>query len=163
MTIWTGTLPNFTNGPPLDATDLNTMVDALQGLSDPWTPYTPVWTATGTAVALGNGTIVGKTWQANKTVVAAGRLTFGSTTTGGTGIWAITIPVLAADVNCVGSALAFHSTGSALSGTCNFRSTGTLQFFGIPATGLAGQWSATVPITWASGDFLQWQVMYEAA
>ena len=59
----------------------------------PWTAYTPVWTASGTAPALGNGQLtgtysrVGKNWSF--------RIFFqpGSTSTFGTGTYSITLPV----------------------------------------------------------------------
>lgn len=63
------------------------------GFSGAWTSYTPVWTNTGTAPSLGNGTIAGKYKQIGKLVHVKFLLTAGSTTTFGTGTYLFTLPV----------------------------------------------------------------------
>lgn len=60
-----------------------------------WTPYTPVWAASGTAVSLGNGTILGAYSRCGRTVNVRWELYGGSTTTWGTGSYSITVPFAA--------------------------------------------------------------------
>ncbi len=57
------------------------------------TPWSPAWTTTGTAPAIGNGSIVGEYTEVGKLVTAFIVLTAGSTTTYGTGTWIFTLPV----------------------------------------------------------------------
>jgi hypothetical protein len=61
-----------------------------------WTSFTPVWTATGTAPALGNGSLSGKYARVNKLIVGTIVLIAGSTTTFGTGTFRFTFPVTSA-------------------------------------------------------------------
>lgn len=58
-----------------------------------WTAYTPVWTSSGSAPGLGNGTLTGAYVQVGKIVHFRIRLRAGSTTTFGTGSFRFTLPV----------------------------------------------------------------------
>lgn len=71
-----------------------------------WTAYTPVWSSTGTAVALGNGTVVGRYQRVGRTIHFAIEFTAGSTTTFGSGVYNWTVPFTAANngITMVGSA-----------------------------------------------------------
>lgn len=60
-----------------------------------WTAYTPVWSSTGTAPVLGNGTLSGAYQQVGKKVDFVTRLTAGTTTTFGTLQYRFTLPVAA--------------------------------------------------------------------
>lgn len=62
------------------------------GLQAAWDTYTPAWTSSGTAPALGNGSIQGKYYRVGKTVDFEVLLTPGSTTTFGTGVYSISLP-----------------------------------------------------------------------
>jgi hypothetical protein len=64
-----------------------------------WTAYTPTWTTSATPPSLGNGTIVGAYCQIGKIVHFRILLTLGSTSTVGTGGWALTLPVTARSLN----------------------------------------------------------------
>lgn len=55
--------------------------------------YTPAWTSTGTAPSIGNGTINAVYYRANRLVLFWVRVLFGSTTSAGTGIYSISLPV----------------------------------------------------------------------
>lgn len=165
MTTYTGTLP-ATLLIPQSVTQ--TVTDAWYGIllafSDSWSTYTPSWTASGTAPALGNGTIAGRYAQVGKLIWCTGVLTMGTTTTFGTGTYSISLPVTATSASTgiyVGSAylhdnslIAGRRTGAAAVVT-----TTTMNFFA--ATG--GVVTPTVPFTWALSDKLSWTIFYEAA
>ncbi|SRR6266436_6590240 len=161
MSTFTGTLAAwYVASHKLIDTEIKTWFDALKALTDPWNAFTPAWTSNGVAPVLGNGTITGKYVQDGKYIHYTGKLTMGSTTTFGTGIYQINLPVTAVDTTALGVALAFRSTAVAHTGTAQPRSTTNLQFFGD--TGV-GQFTQLIPFTWASGDILSWSITYEAA
>lgn len=74
-------------------TEVNSQTTTLATLSGAWTSYTPVWSSTGTAVSLGNGTITGAYRQIGMTVDVRIVLTMGGTTTYGTGAYRVSLPV----------------------------------------------------------------------
>jgi hypothetical protein len=53
--------------------------------------FTPVWSSQGTAPSLGNGTLTGLLMQVGNQILFQINLTYGSTTTGGTGAWLFTV------------------------------------------------------------------------
>lgn len=55
--------------------------------------YAPVWASTGSAPSLGNGTISAAYTRKGSIVTGWIELSFGSTTTPGTGVWTFTLPV----------------------------------------------------------------------
>jgi hypothetical protein len=131
-----------------------------------YTAYTPTWTSTGTAPAIGNATVTGRYLQIGKLVHAYGRIIFGSTSTYGTGNYAFALPVTGnANIVNLGSALIYDSstTNSGLVAVlAASTSTMNLQY---PSTWLgplstAGQ---TAPWTWAQSDIIEWTIAYEAA
>jgi len=61
-----------------------------------WQTYTPVWSTSGTAPAIGNGTITGRYAILGKVIVCHINLIAGSTTTFGTGTQSFTLPFTAA-------------------------------------------------------------------
>jgi hypothetical protein len=72
-----------------------------------WTPYTPVWTGSGSNPSVGNGTLIGRYQKFGRTVLAHINLTCGSTTTYGSGNYNFTVPFAAANVGAslIGSAM----------------------------------------------------------
>lgn len=145
------------------ATDVDT--DLKPVLNDGYTSYTPTWSSGGVAPSIGNGTISGKYKQVGKKVHCHVEVTFGSTTTFGTGSYTFSLPVTA------------NATLAAHVGSAYFRDasgTATGHYNGISAlsgtTGLTGfessghtQLQATVPVTWVNGDFFRFDIEYEAA
>lgn len=57
-----------------------------------WATYTPTWTSSGVAPAIGNGSIVGRYRRIGTTGFLNGVLTAGTTTTFGTGEWRLSLP-----------------------------------------------------------------------
>jgi hypothetical protein len=60
-----------------------------------WNTYTPAWTAVTTAPAIGNGTLTGKYAVVGKVCHFTALVTFGSTTTFGSGAYTFSLPVTA--------------------------------------------------------------------
>lgn len=81
----------FTAGQRVLASDLN--LATQQGA---WTAYSPSWSSSGTAPAIGNGTMVGSYAKVGRLVTARIMLNSGSTTTFGTGYYSWTLPLTAA-------------------------------------------------------------------
>ena len=131
--------------------------DAIQALASTYTAYTPTWTSSGTAPAIGNGTITGGYTQVGKLVVFFANLTTGSTTTFGTGAYSVSLPVTAATgptqilaCEAFDTSTGFYYRGVSRidSGSANV----TRTHFVDGVTGPSG-WTPAVPFTWAvSGD-----------
>ena len=138
--------------------------DILTGL---WTAYTPVWASTGTAPAIGNGTIAGRYCQMGKLVVCQGKMLIGSTSTFGTGAYTWSLPVTSANAfggnsiigNCwIRDASAGDFQGQCIDGITSFSvRPGASTFGGNSAVG------QLAPMTWANTDFISWVLSYEAA
>ena len=139
----------------------------LQGLNPlllPWKDYTPLWQSNGTQPAIGNGTLAGRYVQVGKTVLAYIKMTVGTTSTLGTGIYAWTLPVASRGT--------FQQTGSA-----NVDDAGTALYIGnatsIVNAGTVGCYQPIAPtgsyfdpshpMSWNNGDFVQITIVYEAA
>jgi hypothetical protein len=129
-----------------------------------WTTYVPVWTSTGTAPALGNGSLTGRYVQIGKTVIAKANLTMGSTTTFGTGNYFISLPAtaFAVEVNSLGLARAFDASAGAIYGATAVMNTSSKVQMETFASSVV-VWTNLVPVTWATSDQLAIQVIYEAA
>ena len=97
------TFSGGTSGHSLDASNSlavgTTITDSSTGSNiedlraSVWTAYTPTWTAS-VDPTLGNGTLVGRYSRRGNLVVAALRLTWGSTTDAGTGAWYFSLPAI---------------------------------------------------------------------
>lgn len=162
MTAFTGSVSDFLTGSVPDSTTLGYVTDALQGLTDPWTSWSIAWTASGTAPALGNATTNCSYLQAGKLVIAKFVVTFGSTSTYGTGTYSFSLPATAAGTTYgLGVAWALDAsanTRNVMAVAQNSATTFQLQAHGQTAT--VGQ---TVPWTWANGDYFRGVMVYEAA
>jgi hypothetical protein len=154
-------------------TDL-TVTGAFNGASNvntgAWTSYTPTWTASGTAVALGNGVLVGRYQRIGRTIIYHINFIPGSTSTYGSGVYSFALPVAAANQgqSFVGSAHLLNSGGTIRWPGQNIISpsaSATTPFF--PAsTHLDTRLTAMGPAdpeTFASGTQLRITGIYEAA
>jgi len=119
----------FTAGQRVLASDLNAATQ--QGA---WTSYTPVWSSSGTAVSLGNGTIVGYYAKVGRLATAKIEMNSGSTTTFGTGYYSWTLPLSAAVTGVPTNQFA-HSGSIALSssGSATFYTATAFISQGTPA------------------------------
>lgn len=122
--------------------------------------YTPTVTASGTAFALGDGTIVGRWQRYGRRVHVQIDLLMGSTTTFGTGIYTISLP----------PGVPTPGNGTSI-GTVQCNDTGTTMFVGVPVipanSGIQMQThgsltvvGATHPFTWAPTDRLRIDAQY---
>ncbi|MFJ9315765.1 hypothetical protein ACIRN4_16365 [Pimelobacter simplex] len=153
----------------LNASELNQYVrDNFKAIGDPWTAYTPTWTASTTSPVLNNGTISGRYVLAGKWLMFRINITMGSTTTFGSGAYAVSLP----------PGLAIHATGLQLvhaeavigsaTYTCRGRissGTASVLLYTLPAT--AGTFDRAVtqasPATFASGSSITVQGFVEVA
>ena len=145
----------------LQAVDTHIAAAVLQGYSN----WTPAWTASGTAPAIGNGVRAGRYVQVGKQVHAQGSIIMGSTTTMGTGVYGFSLPVTAASgAKAVGSAYLRDESAAAsghFNGICVINpalSTTVLNLFNV-----ASQVGATAPFVPVSTDSYAWTITYEAA
>ena len=130
-----------------------------------WTAWTPSWSATGTAVAIGNGTFSGRYMQIGKTVTAQFYIFSGTTTTYGTGNYQFSFPVTAHSsyIAEVAMGVAAFKRATRYSGTLIYAGALTaLVNYGAGAS--AGTLSQTAPGTWAAADLIcSGTFVYEAA
>lgn len=133
-----------------------------------WASYTPTWASDSGTPSIGNGSITGRYKQLGKTVFFNLNLTYGSSTTGGTGAWTFGLPVAAHDpnyqfpVSILNSGLAWYGA----IGNGNYK--GSTNNFSVihqndTSTTVWGGVSATAPFTFGDGDTLTVSGSYEAA
>ncbi len=167
VAIETGLLNGFQH-------DLLPLTDATRSLgssSKKWllngvvlnpTAYTPVWGNTGTANTLGNGSIVGSYFQIGKLVRFTILLTLGSTSSVGSGIMTLTLPVTSDVFGAGGATAIFSHTGVATYFGLGLTSSTTIIALidnakpGVSVT-------ATSPFTWGAADTIYIVGTYGAA
>jgi hypothetical protein len=133
-----------------------------------WTAYTPTWTSDSGTPSIGNGSITGRYKQIGKTVFFNLKLTYGTTTTGGSGAWMFGLPITAYNdnyqfaVSILNSGLAWYGA----IGNGNYK--GSTSYFSIihqndTATTVWGGVSSTAPFTFGNQDTLTVSGSYEAS
>jgi len=126
------------------------------------TAYAAAWTATVTNPTIGNGVQSAQYARVGRWVYFRVQITFGSTTTAGSGTYSFSLPV-EADVsnNLVGEAVLFDSGTNTRIGLAQLNGVDKCNVFqdGHTSTGI----SATSPITWATGDSIRISGRYLAA
>lgn len=150
----------------LDASNLAAGAVTAPKLSLPYTGHTLVWTASGTAPSLGNATVVSRYIQIGKLVHYFGQITFGSTTTYGTGTYSFSLPVASVYTqHACGVMWAYDSstTSTAVLNTTVFPSGVFQASYASTYLGAHQGVSNTGPYTWAVGDALHWGITYESA
>lgn len=144
---------------------------AADALTGAWAAWTPSWTASsGTAPALGNGTLLGQFKQVGNTVLFDLVLVWGSTTTGGSGgagdgvgLWQFSLPVAAAADFCAAASLRDNSVPANRAGSADGRSGAAATALLRTAASSGAAVNAATPFTWATGDTFKITGMYEAA
>lgn len=131
-------------------------VRASDAIPDTLLTYTPVWSASGTAIALGNGTVTGSYLQVGCMVWVRIVLTMGSTSTYGTGFYRLSLPVAPAVDSMI--------PGYADDTSTAHRAPLVARITAASATGdnmrmacdasVTGGVGPTSPFTWATGDAL---------
>lgn len=133
---------------------------AVTAAAADWTSFTPTWTTSGTAPAIGNGTLIGRYNRVGDTVNFEILLEAGSTTTFGTSAWRFALPAGTGTQRAVFAALAndtSEGTPFVMAGWASGLDT-TLRVAGAGAFT-----SSTYPFSWQTGDSLQITGSYEAA
>lgn len=121
-----------------------------------WTDYPPTWGSTGTAPTLGNGTLAGRYKALDpKTYDISIVLTWGSTSTGGTGQWSFTLPggvTSAARIQVMPAII--HDSGTAYFSATAWVAASDTKILHVVVADATGTRRAenTVPITYATGD-----------
>jgi hypothetical protein len=149
-------------GTPLSAARLNNLES---GVTWTWDTYTPAWTSSGSAPAIGNGTLSGKYIQRGKWVTGQARLIIGSTSTIGTGSYRLSLPVTAAaaSVTVIGSGYTSDASVDSLwTGVVYQAATTYVNLFVTAAAG-AYPVGAAAPFAFATSDAIHVQFTYEAA
>lgn len=162
---WTtpSTAPFLAGHEPDSAELVTHITNNFKALGDAWTSYNPTWGASGTAPALGNGTLVGAYMNTGKLCIARIFLTMGSTTTYGTGNYTISLPftsAVGAQWFPVGGCVCRDASGAATYFFGGFTASSTTVTGGNDAASRLGQ---LVPFTWANTDTLAFSLSYETA
>jgi hypothetical protein len=150
----------WTAGDVLTAADIMAFANAGKA----WTAYTPGWTSTGTAPAIGNGTLTGRYLQLGALVIFSAEMVAGTTTTFGTGNYSLQLPVTGRAgtpaIFCSGVARDDSTTNRYL---INAGIGGTMQVYAGAGTGAMVGLTGTVPFTFANLDSINLFGAYEAA
>lgn len=124
-----------------------------------WFNYTVAWTSTGTAPALGDGTLSGRFSLQGTTCVTIIRLVMGSTTTYGTGGWRFSTPIPAkSGWSAIGGIKAYDAgTAMHLVGMYVYN----VNLFSSYVSGTAAALSVSTPFSWAASDIMDATITYE--
>lgn len=168
MTIYTGTIATVASGDTTTVpTNLATYRDALKAASEAWTTFGTGanWTGTVSNPAIGNGIWNGRYAQVTKLVDFSVKITMGTTTTYGSGVFQITLPVAPntshpAHFDCMftdtSSGLFYRGLTTGLSG-----SKVNLTYDASTAGGQVSAVGSAAPFTWANTDILEVWGRYE--
>lgn len=135
-----------------------------------WSAFTPAWTAATTNPVIGNGSLSAVYYQVGDVVFYKGFLQAGATTTYGTGVYSVSLPIAA---NTAYSNVAPEFGGRFLDASAGTKYYGgfllptsmTMQLVGVGATYAAATdtWAPTVPVTMATSDYIAWSFSYQTA
>lgn len=130
--------------------------DQINDVTAPgWIAYAVAWTSSGTQPTLGNGTLTGFYRRATDSDLALVdvKLTFGSTTNSGTGVWFFSLPFTAtsASIGMSDGWTALDAAVQEYGGQTKVESISTVR--GLVSA--AGSISPTAPFTWGNGDSLR--------
>jgi len=133
-----------------------------------WTSYTPTWTSDSGTPSIGNGTLGGRYKQIGKTVFFNLKLTYGSTTTGGSGAWMFGLPVTAYNSNYQFAASILNDGVAWYGAIGNGNYKNSTSYFTLihqndTVTTIWGGVTATAPFTFGTSDTLTVSGSYEAA
>jgi hypothetical protein len=135
---------------------------------NPWTTYTPTWTSDSGTPSIGNGSITGRYKQIGKTVFFNLKLTYGTTTTGGSGAWMFGLPVTAYNENYQFAVSVLNSGAAWYGAIANGNYKGSTSYFSVihqndTLSTVWGGVSSTAPFTFGTSDTLTVSGSYEAA
>lgn len=135
-----------------------------------WTGYTPTLTAATTNPTVGNGSIIGRYKQYGKVVFFAVEFVFGSTSTAGSGAWAISLPPGLPVTNASGTPVQVGQCNGSVGGL-RFHADATLSPTATTFQMFAPTSNTQVALTtvqqtvmgnaWANGNFIRITGTYE--
>lgn len=155
---------------PLESSTDGTTWTSVYSPPGAWTPYTPVWTSSGTAPATVNGSLVGFYAKVGRLVTAKIAMYSGSSTTFGTGYYSFSLPFPAA-VTSVPAGLFAHTgrwvlsaSASAYYGNIATILQSTPGVVNGVADGSGSFFGATIPATWvaSTSTFFICTITYES-
>lgn len=121
-------------------------------------PYAGAITSGGAPFALGNGTLTTRRSRNGATTTIYGELTFGSTTTPGTGGYSISLPQMRHSANAfVGGSLIGNRGGTLYAGVLQIAGNVTTASFLRDTTGSI---TFNSPAVWSAGDTIRWSITY---
>ena len=129
--------------------------------------WTPTWASDGTQPAIVNGTYVANFAMHGKTVVARMKVTFGSSTTFGTGVYTWTLPVTSGETSSAFIPVGTWTSTGVFMGLTTVSSSTTV-FGGIyHSINTSGAANAPIgqlaPTTWANTNSIDFRLTYKAA
>jgi hypothetical protein len=133
-----------------------------------WTSFTPTWTAATTNPSLGNGTLTSRWSRVGRTINWSGYFAVGTTSTGGSGAWQMSIPVpqVSTTVPFVGSANYTNVGDNYYVGICELLPGASNIVFTVK-TGTSstafGRVTTSIPVTASTNTQISWSLTYEAA
>lgn len=145
------------NGAENNIVTINSEITALQAfeatVNAAWVSYTPVWTTSGTAPAIGNGSLTGTKFVLGKNTMFKIVFVPGTTTTFGTGKWIFSLPGTSSGTSPLGTYAITHNSGASTYGGPAVQSSGnTIELWSADGSFIVID--ATHPFTWANGDQL---------
>jgi len=159
MGSWTTAIRTWAAGETVTAANMNAQIKDFASAFGAFTSYTPTWTASGTAPAIGNGTLTGRYLRVQNLVMFTISQTMGSSTTYGTGLYSWTLPVTTSQTSPrILGGMRCDDSGSATYIRHVMLSTSTTFSALTEGAVYVGQ---TAPFTWGSADFLTAQGWYE--
>lgn len=135
----------------------------LNTIQGQWQNYTPTWASTGTQPAIGNGTVAGAFFQDGNLLWVQAEVVPGSTSTFGTGNYAVSLPIAAAGGETPGN---YWGTGQ-ITGTTLWpvqvlaSSTSAIVYAPTSSTvSTLSRWAATVPVTFSTSFQITFGITY---
>lgn len=128
-----------------------------------WTSYSPAWTATTTDPTIGNGSITGAYQELGQTVNVRIKVTVGSTTTAGSGVYRLSLPFAPKVDQIISGVYSDQSAGPQLFPLAMrfILAATTGDNMRVAVAGNAAAWGATVPVAPANGDVIMFTGCYE--
>lgn len=128
--------------------------------------YTPSWVAASGGTSIGNGSITGTYIKIGKMVTVTVNMEMGSTTTFGTGSYYWTLPFnIAAGKTATGACWALDAGTAYKSGVVRNETNSDAvadRVYCFLGGSAGGEYSPTVPHTWAANDDFGFTITYEA-
>lgn len=160
MGVYTGTVPTFLAGELPDADKFTEITNFMTAWTSSLTAYTPTMSSSGGGASVGNGTLTAGYSRIGKTVVVRIVLTWGSTTTYGSGFVRFSLPVTSVALDQVGPGTVVDSGTATILGASHIDAGSPTLLIPISTGGVV---TGTSPMTWTTNDQLRSFMMYEAA